>query len=940
MMPAGKLVALLVVVACLSAAPLSAADRYYDVDPATAPIDGGTANWSDANWKALAGDTTGVTWAGNDTAIFDAIVGTPATTTITLSGAETATAVTFNAPGYTLTGGTLALAGAGGGNWITMNADSTIASALSIMRFKGSAQATISGGGALGGNRIVLGDGGGTTVTVRQTAGAITTSDYMMVGGNNVANSQGSYIIDGGSLTVSQGAYLGWGHASSSGTITQNGGTVTIVGQGLQLGIQGGSGSYVLNGGTLESFFGNDSAAGSFTFGGGTFKAVTNFTASAPRVASTTIASGANAKIDTNGTTVVWSNDLTGAQAAGLTKSGEGTLELSGSNSYTGATTVERGTLVLGSSSAIGNGTETLTVTRTDDLSFLFNKTSLDLRGVSLTNPIVFTERNPGVGEAGALQNTTAGSTSVLSGAVSFAGDNYGGGDGNIRFEGVVSGGVSLSGYTLYKQGAGTWAFANENNTFSGFYYQIGGTTEVTKLANINEASSLGQPGTTTANQVRFGFGGTGGGRILYTGSSASTSDRAFVLQGTKTAESNRIDASGVNAAATLTLTGNVTAGSGYTFALGGTNVGVNVYAGTIGNGTNLALLKDGATTWRLTGSNTYSGATTVAAGVLSLGSTGALAGGGNVVFTGGTLQFTSGNTVDYGARIRNSTSAIAIDTNGQSVTFAGGMNATNSGGLTKSGSGTLVLTGSNAYTGATTIAAGRLAVNGSIAGGVTVQSAATLGGAGSLGGTISGAGLVAPGNSPGILTADSVDPWSGLDFAFEFSGTAPDYANPSASVNDVLRLTGTTPFISALTSANTKTLFLNFTKEQLSLGTVLEGGFFTDLAADFTSQLNNETWNNAGFQVYVKGNGNGTDTVYNGQGYYNWRNPAMFGWTQSLFMSTTARTANFGSSGTEAGQVMLLTVAVPEPSTYALGLCSAVVLGLMRRMRRRQPRA
>ena len=117
----------------------------------------------------------------------------------------------------------------------------------------------------------------------------------------------------------------------------------------------------------------------------------------------------------------------------------------------------------------------------------------------------------------------------------------------------------------------------------------------------------------------------------------------------------------------------------------------------------------------------------------------------------------------------------------------------------------------------------------------------------------------------------------------------------------------------------------------------MLEGGFFTDLATDFTSLLNNETWNNAGFQVYVLGDGKGTDNSLNGVGYYNWRNPSMFGWTQSLFMSTTARTADFGSSGTEEGQVMLLTVAVPEPSAYALGLWSAGILGLVWRKRRRR---
>jgi fibronectin-binding autotransporter adhesin len=921
-----------VTAALLPATRLQAADRYYDVDPLTAPIDGGTANWSDANWKATADATAGGSWTVNDSAFFQAIVGSPPTTTITLAGTETATAVTFDGAGYTLAGGTLGLAGTGGGNWITMNADGAIASALSVMRFKGSAEATISGGGALGGNRIVLGDGGGTTVTVRQTAGAITTSDYLMIGGNKVADSRGHYIMDGGSLQVSSGAYFGWGHAMSSGTFTQNGGTVTIGGQGLQLGIEGGSGTYILNSGTLDSYFGQLATTGGFTFGGdGTFKVAGGFTTQSG--VTTTIASGATAKIDTASQTVTWSNELSGPQAAGLTKSGFGTLILNGN--FTGNTTVERGLLRVSNATSLGTGTVTIPDVPLGTLAS--SGGAIDLNGFSFNNDFFIGDRSSGPADIGALHNSAAGTTSVLSGNVHIGGENYGGGAGNTVFQGVVSGG-KVTHYAVYKQGTGTWSFTNEANTFEGFWYQIGGTTEVTKLANINEASSLGRPTTSTNNQVRFGLNGNGGGRILYTGSAASTSDRAFVLQGDKAADSNRIDASGSVAAATLTLTGNVTtAGSGWNFALGGTNAGVNVYAGSIGNGTNLALLKDGPTTWRLTGSNTFTGATTVAGGVLSLGAPGALAGGGNLVFTGGTLQFTAGNTVDYGARIKNSTSAIAIDTNGQSVTLAGGIDASNAGGLTKSGAGTLVLGGTNSYTATTTVAAGRLAVNGSLAGGVTVQSGANLGGSGSIGGTIGGAGTVNPGNSPGILTAAAVDPSAGTDFVFEFSGTAPTYGNASASVNDVLRLTGSTPFTSALSSANTKTLFLNFTKAELTVGTgsilSLEGGFFTDLQTDFTSLLNNQTWNNAGFQVYVRGNGLGTDNFLDGVGYYNWRNPAMFGWDQSLFLSTVPRTADFGSGNVE-GQAMLLTIAVPEPSTWALALAGLACGGWALRRR------
>ncbi len=635
---AGIFAAGIVTIVCLlTVAPVSAADRYYDVDPETAPIDGGAANWSDANWKAASGDTNGLSWAGNDTAIFDSIVGSPSTTTITLGGTETATAVIFNGTGYTLTGGTLSLAGTGTGNWITMNADGTIASALTHLRFKGSAEATISGGGTLGGNRIILGDGDGTTVTVRQTGGAITTSDWMMIGGNNVANSQGRYIMDGGSLAVTNGAYLGWGHASSAGTIEQNGGTLTIRGQGLQLGIGGGSGSYILNGGTLNTIIGNNSSGGSFTFGGGTFQAAGGFTVDTQRVASTTIASGATAFIDTAGHTVTWSSELIGSEAAGLVKSGQGVLQLSGANSYAGNTTVERGTLILGHADALGNGTGTITVTRTVSLVDNATKSSLFLNGFSLSNAIVVGERNPGVGDVGVLNNSAAGTTSVLSGPVSFGGENYIGGNGSIRMDGVVSGGENWkNSYTLYKLGSGTVTLANENNTFEGFYYQVGGVTEVTKLANINETSSLGQPTSATANRILFGFGGQGGGRVLYTGSTASVSDRSFVLQGPAGVD-NGIDASGTTGAATLTLNGNlVSTGSALRFSLGGTNAGVNTFAGTLGNGTSLALLKDGSTTWRLTATNTYTGATTVQAGRLIVD--GSIANSAVTVQSGATL--------------------------------------------------------------------------------------------------------------------------------------------------------------------------------------------------------------------------------------------------------------------------------------------------------------
>jgi len=93
-----------------------------------------------------------------------------------------------------------------------------------------------------------------------------------------------------------------------------------------------------------------------------------------------------------------------------------------------------------------------------------------------------------------------------------------------------------------------------------------------------------------------------------------------------------------------------------------------------------------------------------------------------------------------------NATTAATLGT----VTTA----AATSGGLTKVGGGTLTLGGANSYTGTTTVSAGSLLVNGSIAGGATV-SGGTLGGTGSISGNVSvGAATLAPGNGPGVTTA------------------------------------------------------------------------------------------------------------------------------------------------------------------------------------------
>jgi protein with PEP-CTERM/exosortase system signal len=146
--------------------------------------------------------------------------------------------------------------------------------------------------------------------------------------------------------------------------------------------------------------------------------------------------------------------------------------------------------------------------------------------------------------------------------------------------------------------------------------------------------------------------------------------------------------------------------------------------------------------------------------------------------------------------------------------------------------------------------------VDGSISSssGVMVNAGTTLGGHGNVS-NISGGGTIAPGSSPGILTATQLDPSGGASFLFELTQVgSPTYNNAAASGNDLLRLTSATPITSALTSANVITV--DFSGASLVAGEIFRGGFFTDTAsttADVSSAMFNYIGLN-GFTVNFDG--------------------------------------------------------------------------------------
>ena len=192
---------------------------------------------------------------------------------------------------------------------------------------------------------------------------------------------------------------------------------------------------------------------------------------------------------------------------------------------------------------------------------------------------------------------------------------------------------------------------------------------------------------------------------------------------------------------------------NGAFFDSNGFSIGVSTsFDGTGG------LTKQGAGTLTLSGTNTYSGATTIEAGTLSIEGSGAMsavsdykvASGATLLVSDGLGAVTAGSLAGAGSIQVGTGTTLKAGSSNASTTYSGTI--TGNGGLDKTGTGTLTLTGTNTYTGGTTVSGGKLVVNGSITGSVSL-SGGTLGGSGTVGAlVVANGGTVAPGNSIGTL--------------------------------------------------------------------------------------------------------------------------------------------------------------------------------------------
>ena len=239
--------------------------------------------------------------------------------------------------------------------------------------------------------------------------------------------------------------------------------------------------------------------------------------------------------------------------------------------------------------------------------------------------------------------------------------------------------------------------------------------------------------------------------------------------------------------------------GNNQSLTIGGNNQSTS-YSGQLWEtGSNASLIKVGTGTLTLSGSNYYTGGTTISGGVLSVSSNGHLgASSGAVTLNGGTLRAT-------GTSFNSTTRSISLgalgggmDINNAANNFTVTQGISGPGGLTKLGAGTLILAGNSSYSGVTTVSAGRLFVNGSIASSslTVVESGGTLGGIGTVGDTtVNSGGILSAGLSPGTLTVDgnlTLNAGSTSVFEFGAPGVVGGASNDLVIVNGNLSLGGT----------------------------------------------------------------------------------------------------------------------------------------------------
>jgi len=469
---------------------------------------------------------------------------------------------------------------------------------------------------ANGGTLIVNGDisGAAITLNINGTSGGI-----IQLAGNNTY-SGGTTLQSGIVLNINSATAVGTGTLTFNGSATidnTTGSAITLTNNNA-IALSGGSLTFT---GTKDLSFGT----GIVTM------------------------SGANRSITvTNaGATLTVGGIAQDASTRNFTKLGTGTLVLGGSSTYTGTTTITAGTLQLGSGGTTGSLSTSSAIT--DNGDFTVNRSNAvlqgtDFSGAAITGSGSFTQAGSGTTTLTAT-NTYTGATTISGGTLQLG---NGGTTGSLTKTTSI---VDNANLTINHSDAFTQATDLSSVVISGTgsFTQAGAGTTTLTLANT-------YAGNTNVNAGTLGIGAT---------DTIPTSSNVTVSGGATLSFTNKNFTQTIGG---LSGSGTVTATTGsQNFLTVGNGDASATFSGVIQDGGgHMGLTKTGTGTQILSGTNTYSLATTVNAGTLLVNNT------------------TGSGTGSSAVTVNNSGSVL-----GGTGTISGSVSIASSGAILEGGTGT-----------------------------------------------------------------------------------------------------------------------------------------------------------------------------------------------------------------------------------------------------------
>ena len=498
-----------------------------------------------------------------------------------------------------------------------------------------------------------------------------------------------------------------------------------------------------------------------------------------------------NGKVDGNFTITAPITDNAGAVS--VVKSGAGSLQLGGTNTHTGGTTVNAGTLICGVNAAPLGAAGSINVTMAAGTTLGVNRTNF-VGNLTLNGATVLGGNGFGDNLGGTI---VLGATSIIDSIST----------GNITLSADISGAGGLS-----KNGGGNGLLTlSGTNTYSGPTVVNAGILKLTRPASLYNGVEVNW---TAANltvasgaTLRLNVGGASDFSGAQVGTLLTGLTSGLTTDGLRGGSIIGLDTTNGNATIATAITDS-SAGF-FNFSKFGPNTltlsGANTYSGKttiyFGGALSVASLNSVNGGTPLLANSSLGAPTTVINGTIDLGD-GSSSGGATLIYTGTgettdrvlrmAGQGTNNHAIEQaGSGLLKFTSPFTINSNvNQGLTLTGSTAGTGEiagalplvgGTVTKNGTGTWTLSGANTYVGNTTVNAGTLKL---AAGG---QLKFVLGATSSITNSISGAGTaVLDGNflidttaaaalTSGAWTLESVAGLTGLyGSTFSVSGFTP----------------------------------------------------------------------------------------------------------------------------------------------------------------------